>query len=162
MFVLEVMGRHAGWIAAATGLIQSKAGDPPMSLFYPRSPSKRARLSNQQSVKRSALRRRCLRGAQTSDGRFLAESGGTDAFGHAQLGGVAPCLVDIIKARLILKCHWALADYLQRAARHIASKTDVEQAAVGASAVDAALAGIMRKWWLSSGYPRALIAGKRS
>ncbi len=145
VFVLEVMGRHAGWIAAASGLIQSKAGDPPHVIVLPEVAFEEHAFVRkvEQSVKRSGY---CVvvasEGAQTSDGRFLAESGGTDAFGHAQLGGVAPCLVDIIKAKLGYKCHWALADYLQRAARHIASKTDVEQAyAVGASAVDAALAG---------------------
>ena len=145
VFVLEVMGRHAGWIAAASGLIQSKAGDPPHVIVLPEVAFEEDAFVRkvEQSVKRSGY---CVvvasEGSQTSDGRFLAESGGTDAFGHAQLGGVAPYLVDIIKARLGYKCHWALADYLQRAARHIASKTDVEQAyAVGASAVDAALAG---------------------
>ena len=139
------MGRHAGWIAAASGLIQSNAGDPPHVIVLPEVAFEEEAFVRkvEQSVKRSGY---CVvvasEGSQTSDGRFLAESGGTDAFGHAQLGGVAPYLVDIIKARLGCKCHWALADYLQRAARHIASKTDVEQAyAVGASAIDAALAG---------------------
>jgi len=145
VFVLEVMGRHAGWIAAAGGLIKNKPSDPPHVIVFPEIAFDPIVFVNKvKSV--IAKEGYCVvvasEGAQTAEGCFLAESGVSDAFGHAQLGGVAPFLVDLIKRELGLKCHWALADYLQRAARHIASKTDVEQAyAVGASAVESAIAG---------------------
>ena len=81
-------------------------------------------------------------GARFKNGRFLADAGSTDAFGHKQLGGVAPVVADMIKQAHGYKYHWAVADYLQRAARHIASKTDVEQAyAMGKAAVQFALQG---------------------
>jgi 6-phosphofructokinase 1 len=81
-------------------------------------------------------------GVQNADGKFLSDAGLKDAFGHAQLGGVAPVLANLVKQELGYKYHWAVADYLQRAARHIASKTDVEQAyALGKAAVELALAG---------------------
>jgi len=145
VFVLEVMGRHAGWIAAAGGLIKNKPSDPPHVIVFPEIAFDPIVFVNKvKSV--IAKEGYCVvvasEGAQTAEGCFLAESGVSDAFGHVQLGGVAPFLVDLIKRELGLKCHWALADYLQRAARHIASKTDVEQAyAVGASAVESAIAG---------------------
>ena len=89
------------------------------------------------------MRYRCFRRRARSDGKFLAESGLRDAFGHAQLGGVAPTIAQLIKSSLGYKYHWAVADYLQRAARHIASKTDVDQAyALGQAAIEHALKGI--------------------
>jgi 6-phosphofructokinase 1 len=81
-------------------------------------------------------------GVKNAEGRFLSDAGLKDAFGHAQLGGVAPVIAQLVKEKLGYKYHWAVADYLQRAARHIASKVDVEQAyAVGRAAVELALKG---------------------
>lgn len=145
VFVLEVMGRHAGWIAAAGGLAAQTEGQSPHILLFPEitfNPENfLAKVDN--TVKKYGF---CTivasEGIRTGDGRFVAESGGKDAFGHSQLGGVAPTLVGMIKETLGLKCHYAVADYLQRSARHIASQTDVDQAyALGEAAVDAALAG---------------------
>ena len=145
VFVLEVMGRHAGWIAAAAGLAKTSAGAPPHVILFPEAAFDRAKFlaKVRESVNRYGF---CVvvasEGAQYADGTFLADAGAKDAFGHTQLGGVAPALVDMIKAEHGYKCHWSVADYLQRAARHIASATDVEQAyAVGAAAVEFALAG---------------------
>lgn len=145
IFIMEVMGRHAGWIAAAGALARENAGDPPHIIVFPEIKFDRAAFlaKVQGSVKDHGY---CVivvsEGAQNPDGTFLAESGTKDAFGHAQLGGVAPYLADMIKQELGFKYHWAVADYLQRAARHIASATDVEQAyAVGKAAVEFALAG---------------------
>lgn len=145
VFVLEVMGRHAGWIAAAAGLAKSGAGAPPHVILFPEVAFDRAKFlaKVRESVNKYGF---CVvvasEGAQYADGTFLADAGAKDAFGHTQLGGVAPALVDMIKAEHGYKCHWSVADYLQRAARHIASATDVEQAyAVGAAAVEFALAG---------------------
>ncbi len=143
VFVIEVMGRHAGWIAAAGGLVED-AGIPVLILF-PEIPFDQERFV-------AALRSKvetygyCTvvvsEGAKHPDGRFLAEQGTRDAFGHAQLGGAAPVVANLIKEAAGYKYHWAVADYLQRAARHLASKTDVEQAyAVGRAAVEFALAG---------------------
>ena len=145
VFVLEVMGRHAGWIAAAAGLAKTAAGEPPHVILFPEVAFDKARFL--EAVKKSVDKvGYCVvvasEGAQYEDGTFLAESGTRDAFGHAQLGGVAPTLVEMIKAEHGYKCHWSVADYLQRAARHIASATDVEQAyAVGQAAVEFAVAG---------------------
>ena len=145
VFVLEVMGRHAGWIAAASALAANQKSDPPHLVVLPEVPFDQA--SFLKKVNATVAREGyCVivasEGAQTAEGQFLAESGGLDAFGHAQLGGVAPMLVDLIKGQLGFKCHWAVSDYLQRAARHIASKVDVDQAyAVGASAVKLAASG---------------------
>ncbi|TVS17307.1 MAG: 6-phosphofructokinase [Gammaproteobacteria bacterium] len=145
VFILEVMGRHAGWIAAAGGLAAEKPGDPPHVILFPEIAFDRetflARV--QETVERHGY---CVvvasEGTQDAAGQFLAEAGSRDAFGHAQLGGVAPALAAMVKDALGYKYHWALADYLQRAARHVASKTDVEQAyAVGKAAVEFALAG---------------------
>ena len=145
VFVMEVMGRHAGWIAGAAGLASERQGDPPHIILFP-----------EITFDRDSFLRRvadCVdahgyctvvvsEGVKGPDGRFLSEAGGADAFGHAQLGGVAPLIADMIKQALGHKYHWAVADYLQRAARHIASRTDVEQAyAVGRAAVEFALAG---------------------
>ena len=145
VFVLEVMGRHAGWIAAASALAANQKSDPPHLVVLPEVPFDQA--SFLKKVNATVAREGyCVivasEGAQIAEGHFLAESGGLDAFGHAQLGGVAPMLVDLIKGQLGFKCHWAVSDYLQRAARHIASKVDVDQAyAVGASAVKLAASG---------------------
>ncbi len=145
IFVLEVMGRHAGWIAAAAGLAKTDAGSPPHIILFPEIDfdQKRFLKKVKQTVDRHGF---CVivasEGAQYADGTFVADAGAKDAFGHTQLGGVAPTLVDMIKAAHGYKCHWSVADYLQRAARHIASSTDVEQAyAVGAAAVRFALEG---------------------
>ena len=145
VFILEVMGRHAGWIAAAGALAQRTAEDAPHIIVLPEAPFDADAFLEKT---RSTVRRGgyCVivasEGARHADGRFLADAGGTDAFGHAQLGGVAPVLATLVRDRLGYKAHWALADYLQRAARHIASATDVDQAyAVGRHAVKLALAG---------------------
>jgi 6-phosphofructokinase 1 len=145
VFILEVMGRHAGWIAAAGGLAGNKPEDAPHIILFPEIPF----------VKRAFLKRvrECVNkydycvivvseGARFANGRFLAEAGTRDAFGHAQLGGVAPVVANMVRDNLGFKYHYAIADYLQRSARHIASKTDVEQAyAVGKAAVQFALQG---------------------
>ena len=145
VFILEVMGRHAGWIAAAGGLAAEREGDPPHIILFPEIAFDRARFLArvERAVKRNGY---CVivasEGTQYGDGTFLADAGGTDAFGHKQLGGVAPTLAAMVKDALGYKYHWALADYLQRAARHIASATDVAQAyAVGRAGVEYALAG---------------------
>ncbi|MBK9426195.1 MAG: 6-phosphofructokinase [Gammaproteobacteria bacterium] len=145
VFILEVMGRHAGWIAAAGGLAAERDGDPPHMILFPEIAFDRAKFLArvERTVKRNGY---CVivasEGARYADGTFLADAGGTDAFGHKQLGGVAPTLATMVKEALGYKYHWALADYLQRAARHIASATDVEQAyAVGRAGVEYALAG---------------------
>ncbi|MEZ5459503.1 MAG: 6-phosphofructokinase [Steroidobacteraceae bacterium] len=145
VFVLEVMGRHAGWIAAAGGLAGSgKAGEPPHIILFPEIRSTRAPSSPGQALCRSRriLRDRRLEGTHYPDGKFLADAGTKDAFGHTQLGGVGPVVANMVKEHLGYKYHWAVADYLQRAARHIASKVDVEQAyAVGKAAVELAVKG---------------------
>jgi 6-phosphofructokinase len=145
VFILEVMGRHAGWIAAAGALAQEKEGDAPHIIIFPEIAFEKEKFLQRvkETVKKNGY---CVivasEGAQTADGKFLADAGTRDAFGHAQLGGVAPTLAAMIKQELGYKYHWALADYLQRAARHIASKTDVEQAyAVGKKAVEYAIQG---------------------
>ena len=145
VFILEVMGRHAGWIAAAAGLAVEEEGDAPHIILFPEIAfDKTAFLQRvDETVK---TRGYCVivasEGAQYEDGAFLADAGTVDAFGHKQLGGVAPTLAQMVKDELGYKYHWALADYLQRAARHIASAVDVEQAyAVGKAAVDMAIAG---------------------
>ncbi len=145
VFILEVMGRHAGWIAASSCLAQDKKGDPPHLIILPEVPFDRPKFLSR--VKKSVEDKGyCVvvasEGARYPDGSFLADSGGEDAFGHKQLGGVAPALAELIKSELGYKYHWALADYLQRSARHIASKTDIDQAyAVGKKAVHLALKG---------------------
>ena len=145
VFVLEVMGRHAGWIAAAGGLAGSKAGDAPQVILFPEIAFDQAAFlaKVKHSVERNGY---CVivvsEGTHYADGRFLAEAGTRDAVGHAQLGGVGPVVANLVKEQLGYKYHWAVADYLQRAARHIASKVDVEQAyAVGKAAVQFAVAG---------------------
>jgi 6-phosphofructokinase 1 len=145
VFILEVMGRHAGWIAAASGLAAEQEGDAPHIILFPEIAFDRRKFL--------ARVKRCVKqygycvvvaseGTQTADGKFLSDAGTRDAFGHAQLGGLAPHLAGMVKNELGYKYHWAVADYLQRSARHIASQTDVEQAyAVGRAAVEMALAG---------------------
>ncbi len=145
VFILEVMGRHAGWIAAAGGLAKRKPDDAPHIILFPEVPFEtEAFLAETKTVVERVGY--CVivvsEGTRYADGRFLADAGTTDAFGHAQLGGVAPTLAQLVRDQLGYKFHWAVADYLQRAARHIASATDVEQAyAVGRHAVQLALAG---------------------
>lgn len=145
VFIMEVMGRHAGWIAAAGALAQPHADGAPHIILFPEITfNEKAFLQKvQDTVKQKGY---CVivvsEGVQNEQGKFLADSGLRDAFGHAQLGGVAPFIANMIKSQLNLKNHWAVADYLQRAARHIASKTDVDQAyALGKSAVEFALQG---------------------
>lgn len=145
VFVMEVMGRHAGWIAGAAGLASEEEGDAPHIILFPE-----IAFDKERFLKKVAA---CVKkfgycaivvseGVQNPDGSFLADAGGKDAFGHVQLGGVAPFVAGMIKNELGYKYHWAVADYLQRSARHIASRTDVEQAyAVGKAAVEFALAG---------------------
>ncbi len=143
VFILEVMGRHAGWIAAAGGLIADY--DIPVLVLFPEVDFDQDRFIAAVRAKVEQFGYCTIvvsEGARNADGSFLAEQGTRDAFGHAQLGGVAPVVANMVKDALGYKFHWAVADYLQRAARHIASKTDVEQAyAVGRSGVEMALAG---------------------
>jgi 6-phosphofructokinase 1 len=145
VFILEVMGRHAGWIAAAGGLAGSKAGDAPHIILFPEIPFRKAAFLKR--VKESVQKYDyCVivvsEGARYANGKFLAEAGTTDAFGHSQLGGVAPVVANMVRDNLGYKYHYAVADYLQRSARHLASATDVKQAyAVGEAAVKMAVAG---------------------
>jgi 6-phosphofructokinase 1 len=145
IFVMEVMGRHAGWIAAAGGLAAEKEGDAPHIILFPEIVFDKDKFMAKvdESVKKNGYCSIVVsEGAKNKEGKFLAEAGSRDAFGHAQLGGVAPVVANMVREELGYKYHWAVADYLQRAARHIASKTDVEQAyAVGKAAVELALEG---------------------
>jgi len=145
VFALEVMGRHAGWMTAACALAADRQGEAPHILLLPEVAFHEARFLArvEQAVARYG---HCViavsEGVKGPDGEFLSASGARDAFGHAQLGGVAPGITSLISAKLGYKCHWAVADYLQRSARHIASETDVRQAyAVGRAAVEFAIAG---------------------
>ena len=145
VFILEVMGRHAGWIAASGGLAAEQAGDAPHIILFPEIPFSRENFISkvEQTIAEKGY---CVvvasEGAQYSDGAHISGSLNKDAFGHQQLGGVAPTLASMIKQSTGYKYHWALADYLQRSARHIASKTDVDQAyAVGKRAVELAVQG---------------------
>ena len=145
VFVLEVMGRHAGWIAAAVGLADDDSTPIPLLLLFPEIPFDESAFVAAVDAKVKQYGYCCVgvsEGLKNADGKLLAEVGTTDAFGHAQLGGVGPLIANLIKEKLGQKYHWAVADYLQRAARHLASKTDLEQAyAVGKAAVDLAVAG---------------------
>ncbi len=145
VFILEVMGRHTGWIAAASGLAHEKEGDAPHIILFPEikfSPDIFLKRVEQCVKKFGHCAIVVSEGLCNQAGEFISESGLVDAFGHKQLGGVAPVIAKLIKNSLGYKYHWALSDYLQRAARHIASKTDVEQAyALGKAAVEFALAG---------------------
>ena len=146
VFVLEVMGRHAGWITAACGLAAEKQGDAPQVLLFPEiafDPAKFLAKVDESVRKYGYCAVGVSEGLHNADGKFVSESGLVDAFGHAQLGGVAPVIADLVRKELKLKYHWAVADYLQRAARHIASKTDVEQSyALGKAAVEYAVKGM--------------------
>ena len=145
VFVLEVMGRHAGWITAACGLAAEKEGDAPHVLLFPERPFEPEPFlaRGEAVVKRHGYCTVAVsEGLKDREGKFLSESGVRDAFGHAQLGGVAPRIAALVRNRHGYRCHWAVADYLQRAARHIASKVDIEQAyAVGKAAVELAAKG---------------------
>ena len=142
IFVLEVMGRHAGWIASAAGLVDNSI---PVVILFPEIAfdKKMFLLRVDNNVKRFGY---CTivvsEGTKWADGRFLAQQDSKDSFGHAQLGGAAPVVADMIKDKLGYKYHWAVADYLQRSARHLSSDSDVQQAyAVGQSAVEMAISG---------------------
>nr|VFK44069.1 MAG: 6-phosphofructokinase 1 [Candidatus Kentron sp. TC]VFK45693.1 MAG: pyrophosphate-dependent phosphofructokinase [Candidatus Kentron sp. TC]VFK58654.1 MAG: 6-phosphofructokinase 1 [Candidatus Kentron sp. TC] len=145
VFVMEVMGRHAGWIAAAGGLAAEKEGDGPHIILFPERKLDEGKFIARvdECVKKYEY---CTivvsEGVQNAEGKFLADAGTKDAFGHAQLGGAAPVVANLVREKLGYKYHWAVSDYLQRAARHIASGTDVEQAyALGKAAVELALEG---------------------
>ena len=146
VFILEVMGRHAGWMAASSALARSEKGDAPHIILLPEITfnQKNFLLTVKKIVKKNGF---CVvvvsEGVKNSKGKFLSESSTKDAFGHAQLGGVAPYLAKLVSEKLKLKNHWAVSDYLQRSARHIASKTDLDHAeAVGVYAVKYAVQGM--------------------
>jgi ATP-dependent phosphofructokinase / diphosphate-dependent phosphofructokinase len=176
VFVLEVMGRHAGWIAAAGGLAGRGVAEPPHVILFPEIAFDGQRFLERvrQSVTDYGY---CViiasEGAAYADGKFLADAGTRDAFGHTQLGGVAPVIANMVREAHGYKYHWAVADYLQRSARHIASRVDVEQAyAVGKAAVELAVQGvnavmptIVRKAsrpyrWVVGHVPLAAVANK--
>src|SRR5215813_1315870 len=145
VFVLEVMGRNAGWITAAVGMAQDAATPIPLVLLFPEIPFDEAKFTALVAANVERFGYCCVgvsEGLRNADGKLMAEAGTKDAFGHAQLGGVGPLVASLVKDKLGHKFHWAVADYLQRAARHIASKTDLDQAyAVGKAAVELALDG---------------------
>jgi len=145
VFILEVMGRHAGWIAAAGGMASSPELEQPILILFPEVAFDQAKFLARvdAAVKAHGYCSVVVsEGVKGPDGKFLSDQGLRDAFGHAQLGGVAPVVAGIVKNELNLKYHWAVADYMQRAARHIASKTDVAQSyAMGKAAVEFALKG---------------------
>jgi 6-phosphofructokinase 1 len=145
VFIMEVMGRHAGWIAASSGLAHDKNNSAPHIILLPEVPFYKAKFLKRvkDTIKKHGF---CVivvsEGARFKNGEFIADAGTVDSFGHKQLGGVAPTIAGMIKDNLGLKYHWAVSDYLQRAARHISSKTDLDQAyAVGRAAVKFALSG---------------------
>lgn len=145
VFVLEVMGRHAGWLAAAAGLAGNGPDEAPHIILFPEISFDEEQFLAKvdETVKRVGW---CVvavsEGLRRADGRFVADAGTVDAFGHVQLGGVGPTIAQLVKEKLGYKQHWAVPDYLQRSARHIASKTDLEHAlAVGEAAVELALEG---------------------
>ena len=145
VFILEVMGRHAGWITAACGLAQEKEGEAPHILLFPEIPFEQDKFLAKVTEavgKHGYCAIGVSEGVRWPDGKFLSETGLRDAFGHAQLGGVAPLIAQLVQDKLKQKYHWAVADYLQRSARHIASKTDALQSyAVGKAAVELAVKG---------------------
>ena len=145
VFIMEVMGRHAGWIAASSGLAHDKNNSAPHIILLPEVPFYKAKFLKRvkDTIKKHGF---CVivvsEGARFKNGEFIADAGTVDSFGHKQLGGVAPTIAGMIKDNLGLKYHWAVSDYLQRAARHISSKTDLDHAyAVGRAAVKFALSG---------------------
>jgi len=146
VFVLEVMGRHAGWIAAASGLAGRGSSEPPHLILLPEVPFDEQRFLER--VRASVVDcGYCVivasEGSAYADGKFLADAGTRDAFGHTQLGGVAPVVANMVRVAHGYKYHWGVADYLQRSARHVASRVDVEQAyAVGKAAVELAVKGV--------------------
>ncbi|HGK7681670.1 TPA: 6-phosphofructokinase [Legionella pneumophila] len=145
VFILEVMGRHAGWIAAASGLAGQNPGEPPHIILLPEVPFEPTRFLNKVKACVDSYGYCVIvvsEGIRNKEGKFLSEAGLRDAFGHAQLGGVAPVIAQLIKSELGFKYHWAVADYLQRAARHIASQVDLDQAyALGKAGVEYAVKG---------------------
>ena len=145
VFILEVMGRHAGWIAASGGLAASRKGEAPHIILFPEIPFYREAFIEriETTVRQKGY---CVivasEGIRYSDGAHISGSMQRDAFGHQQLGGVAPTLASMIKQSTGYKYHWALSDYLQRSARHLASKIDVDHAyAAGRRAVEMAIEG---------------------
>lgn len=145
VFILEVMGRHTGWIAASGGLAGNNKNEPPHIILFPE-----ITFNQQKFLKKvDTTVKNCgyctivvSEGLRNPNGTFLAEAGTQDAFGHKQLGGVAPVIAELVKGKLGYKYHWAVADYLQRSARHVASKVDVDQAyALGKAAVKLAIKG---------------------
>ena len=146
VFILEVMGRHAGWMAASSVLARTSNEDAPHIILLPEVTFNQKDflvLVKQVVAKHGYCVIVVSEGVKNSKGKFLAESDRRDAFGHSQLGGIAPFISELINNKLKIKNHWAVADYLQRSARHIASKVDLEQAeAVGSYAIKYALAGM--------------------
>ena len=145
VFVLEVMGRHAGWITAAVGMAEDADTPIPLILLFPEIPFDETKVMAAVQARVEAFGYCCIgvsEGLLNAEGKLMAEAGTRDAFGHAQLGGVGPLLARLVQDRLRYKYHWAVADYLQRAARHLASRVDLEQSyAVGRAAVRLALDG---------------------
>jgi 6-phosphofructokinase 1 len=145
VFVIEVMGRHAGWIAAAGAMASDEKIPIPIIVLFPEIPFNRKKFIAEVKAKVGEFGYVSVvvsEGVADRQGRFLADQGLVDAFGHAQLGGVAPVVANMVKQDLGYKFHWAVADYMQRSARHIASKTDVDQAyALGKAAVQLAVKG---------------------
>ena len=139
VFILEVMGRHAGWLAASSGIIKTKAEEPPHIILFPEVEFKQ---TNFLRKVRDVINKYGYCVIVASEGiksknKFISDSGLKDSFGHAQLGGVAPVLSNMITSKLNIKVHWAVSDYLQRSARHIGSRVDVEQAyMLGKSGID--------------------------
>ena len=159
VFILEVMGRHAGWMAASSALARTSKNNAPHIILFPE-----IRFNQQRFLKKikAVVKKNgyCVivasEGVKNSKGKFLAESDTKDAFGHTQLGGVAPYLASLITKKLQLKNHWAVSDYLQRSARHISSKTDLLHAeAVGIHAIKYAIQGL-------NGVMPVIIRGKGS
>lgn len=144
VFVMEVMGRHAGWIAAAAGLAKRREGEGPHIILFPEVAFEESRFLGRvdECVKRYGYCTVAVsEGVKDGEGEFLAAAGGRDAFGHKQLGGVGPHIASLVTNRLGHKVHWAVLDYLQRSARHLASRVDLDQSyAVGRAAVEMALA----------------------
>ena len=145
VFIFEVMGRHAGWLAAASGLAKNKQNSAPHIILLPEVPFNENKFLKRvkEVIKQESY---CVivvsEGARYKNGEFLADAGTVDSFGHKQLGGVAPTVAEMVSKKLGLKYHWAVSDYLQRSARHISSQVDLDQAyAVGKAAVEYAAAG---------------------
>ncbi len=145
VFVLEVMGRHAGWITAAVGMAEDAETPIPLVLLFPEVPFDEPKFLATVDAKVKKHGYCCIgvsEGLKGPDGKLMAEAGTKDAFGHAQLGGVGPLIAQIVRDKLNQKFHWAVADYLQRAARHLASKTDLQHSyEVGKAAVELAVKG---------------------